>query len=81
MMLLRLLSPQGIAGLAVSLALAILLVLQKAETRHWRKQSGQFGQLYRGEQAAFAGTGPRCRSRQCRTDRGRAARDQRKDVE
>jgi hypothetical protein len=56
MMLLRLLSPQGIAGLAISLALAILLVLQKVETRHWRKQSGQFEQLYRGEQAAFAGT-------------------------
>lgn len=56
MMLLRLLGPQGIAGLAVSLCLGLLLLLQKGETRHWRKQSGQFEQLYRGEQAAFANT-------------------------
>jgi len=56
MMLLRLLNPQGIAGLAASLCLAILLVIQKGETRHWKKQSAGFEQLYRGEQAAFAGT-------------------------
>ena len=56
MMLLRLLNPQGIAGIAVSLCLGLLLILQKGETRHWRKQSGQFEQLYRGEQAAFATT-------------------------
>jgi hypothetical protein len=56
MILLRLLNPQGIAGLAVSIALAVLLVIQKGETHHWKKQSGQFEQLYRGEQAAFAGT-------------------------
>lgn len=56
MILLRLLNPQGIAGVAVSIALAVLLVIQKGETHHWRKQSGQFEQLYRGEQAAFAGT-------------------------
>ncbi len=55
-MILRLLNPQGLVGLAVSAALAILLVLQRGETRHWRKQSGQFEQLYRGEQAAFSGT-------------------------
>ena len=55
-MILRFLSIQGIAGIAVSLALAILLVVQKVETRHWKKQSGQFEQLYRGEQTAFAGT-------------------------
>jgi hypothetical protein len=55
-MLLRLLNPQGIAGLAASLALAILLVIQKGETRHWHKASDQFEILYRGEQAAFAGT-------------------------
>ena len=55
-MILRLLGPQGIAGLAASLCLALLLVLQKGETRHWKKQSGQFEQLYRGEQAAFATT-------------------------
>jgi hypothetical protein len=55
-MILRLLNVQGIAGLAASLCLALLLVLQKGETRHWRKQSAEFEQLYRGEQAAFAGT-------------------------
>ena len=56
MMLLRLLNAQGIAGLAASLFLAILLVSQKGETRDWKKQSASFEQLYRGEQAAFAGT-------------------------
>ena len=55
-MILRLLNVQGVAGLAMSLCLGVLLILQKGETRHWRKQSGQFEQLYRGEQAAFAGT-------------------------
>jgi hypothetical protein len=55
-MILRLLNWQGIAGIAVSAALALLLVLQKGETRHWKKQSANFEQLYRGEQAAFAGT-------------------------
>ena len=56
MMILRLLGPAGIAGLAVSLCLAFLLVIQKGETRHWKKQAGQFDRLYRGEQAVFAGT-------------------------
>jgi hypothetical protein len=56
MILLRLLNPQGIAGLAASLCLAILLVLQKGETRHWKKSSASFEQLYRGEQAASAAT-------------------------
>src|SRR5947208_5064813 len=55
-MILRLLNPQGIAGIAVSLALAILLVIQKAETHHWKKQSGHFEQLYRAEQSSFAQT-------------------------
>jgi hypothetical protein len=56
MILLRLLNPQGIAGLAAALCLGLLLLLQKSETRHWKKQSAGFEQLYRGEQAAFAGT-------------------------
>jgi len=56
MTILRLLNPQGIAGIAVSLCLAILLVIQKGETRHWKKHSGQFEQLYRSEQSAFATT-------------------------
>ena len=55
-MILRLLNIQGIAGIAVGLALAILLVLQKGETRHWKKQSGSFEQLYRRSETAFAET-------------------------
>ena len=54
MTILRLLNPQGVAGLAVVLCLAILLLVEKGETRHWKKQSSQFEQLYRGEQSAFA---------------------------
>ena len=55
-MILRLLGPQGLAGLAVSLCLTLLLVWQKGETRHWRKQSGQYEQLYRHGEAALAAT-------------------------
>ena len=47
---------QGIAGVAAAAALAVMLLVEKGETRHWRKQSGQFEQLYRAEQAAFART-------------------------
>jgi hypothetical protein len=56
MTLLRLISPQGIAGLATSICLALLLVLQKGETRHWKRESSRFEQLYRSEQSALAGT-------------------------
>jgi len=56
MTLLRLLNVQGIAGIAVGIALAVLLVIQKGETRHWKKESGRFEQLYSQEQAALAGT-------------------------
>ena len=49
MTLLRLISPQGIAGLATSICLALLLVLQKGETRHWKRESSRFEQLYRSE--------------------------------
>jgi hypothetical protein len=38
------------------LALAILLVLQKGETRHWKKQSDGFEQLYRKSETAFGET-------------------------
>lgn len=55
-MILRLLNPQGIAGIAASLCLALLLVLQKGETRHWKKRSGHYEQLYRDGEAALAGT-------------------------
>lgn len=56
MTILRFLNPQGIAGIVVTLCLTILLVIQMGETSHWKKQSGQFEQLYRGEQTAFAET-------------------------
>jgi hypothetical protein len=61
-MILRLLGVQGIAGIAVSLALAILLFVQKAETRHWKKQSAGFDQLYTQEKAAFAATAANVRA-------------------
>jgi len=54
--LLRFLNLQGIAGLAVAVALGILLLVQKGETRHWRKESGRFEQLYGQQQAALATT-------------------------
>jgi hypothetical protein len=56
MSMLRLLNVQGIAGIAVALALGILLLVQKGETRHWRKESGRFEQLYGQQQAALATT-------------------------
>jgi len=56
MTFLRFLNVQGIAGIAVSAMLAILFVIQKVETSHWRKQSNQFEQLYRDEQAALSAT-------------------------
>lgn len=55
-MILRLLGWQGIAGLVVSGALALLLLVQKGETRHWRRQSDHFGQLYRTSEAAHVAT-------------------------
>ena len=51
MMLLRLLNPQGIAGLAAALCLGLLLLIQKGETRHWRKQSERFEQLHRDSES------------------------------
>ena len=56
MSVLRLLNSQGIAGIAVSLALALLLVIQKSETRHWKSESARSEQLYRNEQTAFSTT-------------------------
>ena len=38
------------------LPLLILLLVQKGETHHWKKQSAQFEQLYHQEQVALAGT-------------------------
>jgi hypothetical protein len=55
-MIFKLLNWQGIAGIGVSIALTVLLFVQRAETSHWRKHSASFEQLYRQEQAAFAVT-------------------------
>jgi len=55
-MILRFLNLQGLAGLAATALFAILLIAAKIDVRHWRKQSGQFEQLYHGEQAAIART-------------------------
>ncbi|WP_028969740.1 hypothetical protein [Sphingomonas sp. URHD0057] len=68
MTLLRLLNVQGIAGITASLCLAVLFILQKGETRHWRKQSGHFEQLYQHEQSAFAGTVANYRAAAARTE-------------
>jgi hypothetical protein len=56
MTILRFLNPQGIVGIAASLCLSVLLLVQKGETSHWKKQSRQFEQLYHAEQAAFVTT-------------------------
>jgi hypothetical protein len=56
MMLFRLLNPQGIAGLAASVILSLLLVAAKIDAHHWKKQSKRFEQLYRGEAQAHAQT-------------------------
>jgi hypothetical protein len=81
--ILRFLNIQGIAGIASCLALAILLLVQKAETRHWKKQSASFEQLYHQDQAAFATTvaGYRAAATQARdvdqANSARVAADQR----
>ena len=69
-MILRLLNWQGVAGIAASLAIALLLVIQKSETSHWKKQSASFELLYRQEQGAFATTVADYRAA---ADRARAA--------
>jgi hypothetical protein len=56
MSLLRLLNAQGIAGIAVSLALGLLLLIRGGEMRHWKNQSTHFEQLYGQEQSALRGT-------------------------
>ena len=55
-MILRLLNAQGIAGIVLGVALGLLLVVQKAETGHWKKQSGKFEQLYRDSERVLATT-------------------------
>jgi hypothetical protein len=55
-MMLRLIGAQGIAGIAVAIVLALLLTIQKAETRRWRGQSGRYEQLYHASERALAET-------------------------
>ena len=69
-MILRLLNVQCIAGLAAGLLLSTLLVIQKIETAHWKKQSAGFEQLHRQEQASFATTVANARAA---ADQARAA--------
>jgi len=52
----RFLNWQGAFGIAASLALLALLLIQKGDTRHWRKQSQGFEANYRAEQQAHAQT-------------------------
>lgn len=55
-MILRLLSWQRIAWIAVIVALAGLFLALRIDARHWRKQSAHFEKLYEDEQLAFAQT-------------------------
>lgn len=55
-MIMRFFNIQGIVGLVAAVTLAVLLVMQKGETRHWKKQSAGFEQLYHQSDAAFART-------------------------
>lgn len=50
----RFLNWQGVAGLAMAFAVANLLLIQKGETRHFRKESARFERLYRDGEAARA---------------------------
>ena len=68
--MIRLLNWQGIAGLGVSLALLVMLTVQKLEAVHWKKQSESFARLYEQEQAAFAITVANARAA---ADQARAA--------
>ena len=74
---LRLLGPQGIAGLLVALLLGALLAAAKIDARHFKKQAQRFEQLYRAEVAAHAGTVAAVRAaaeRAARADQANAAR-------
>ena len=69
-MILRLLNWQGIAGIAVTAVLLVMLTVQKLEAVHWKKQSESFEHLYQQEQAAFATTVTNARAA---ADQARAA--------
>ena len=69
-MIMRFLSWQGIAGLAVALTLLVMLTVQKLEAVHWKKSSESFEHLYQQEQAAFSTTVANARAA---ADQARAA--------
>ena len=69
-MILRFLNIQGIAGIAVGLALAIMLVIQKGETRHWRKQSASSSSSIAQSEPRSPGPSPMYRAA---ADQARAA--------
>jgi hypothetical protein len=55
-MILRFLNWQGVTGIAAALALVGLLVAERIDAQHWRKESARFETLYGDEQLAFART-------------------------
>jgi hypothetical protein len=56
MTFLRLVNAQGLAGIAASLCLAVLLLVQRSEACHWKGESARYEQLYASERSAFATT-------------------------
>ena len=73
----RFLNIQGIAGIAASLALTALLLVQKLETSHWKARSSEYEQLYRASETRLAVTlsNARAAAEQARAaDRANAAR-------
>jgi hypothetical protein len=55
-MILRFLNWQGIAGLAASVGLLGLLIVQHMDATHWHRESDRFEKLYTDEQLALAKT-------------------------
>jgi hypothetical protein len=47
---------RGLVGLAAVAILTTMLLIQKGETRHWKKQSDRYETLYNQDKAAFAKT-------------------------
>jgi signal transduction histidine kinase len=52
----RFLNLQGMIGFAAALLLLTLFLVKAGESRHWRKQSGRYEQLYLAEQGSRAQT-------------------------
>jgi hypothetical protein len=55
-MILRLLNAQGIAGLVAGACLALLLIIQKVETRHWKVESAKLERNLEAEKTRLAAT-------------------------